>query len=704
MSSTAALTDSIAANPATEQISPVATDGQRNPKTVSENAEASVLVADDERQVNDDDLLDDDDFLNGVSDKVLPPEACVATAEALTELILAQTIQRDSTYQVDIDGHTATFKPGDPQLPLTLLAFPGAGNPVIDTKLAIANRNKLCTFGDFTKTMLSPVLLAKPILYLASLIRFESGKLTLPYGVFDVDLSLSNEDARLNPLVKAGIFKVYHSTLGPLKLDWKTPLQKNLEDIERINIKTFLDKISGSMKNQPELKGTSPQDFQLQLRMLINFFRSNLLPLLFTDLDFKQNTLRSLLSPDKISDKSFESVSACFYFFIAQYPAMAEMLSANDRLKEHHKLQLAHLCNLELLMGIEGIAQLANGTSTFDELVPAGKTDGGDLPSKNTVEYEPVKNITRMETFRLKNGDGYEDEDIELYGRSARACDAANLDLLAVKHPHFSPVIEYLRPFVQASFLTAKPFRFPPLLVAGPPGIGKSKFMSDLVQALDVGRNFMHASEFTCGSALVGLQKSWGTSAPGYVTDRLYKTTTFNPVMIFDEVDKIRTNRTSNGTSVDSAFMRLLEPVEARNFHDAYHHMPHDVSSVNWIFTCNSPMEIPYSLATRLQKICVYPPTEAQAIDNIHCSIWKDLLENLQIEDLVYAELNLDVLEFLRELYYDDLQFRKTYQLLQRGCNIAILGTQPGCKALLTLDMLCKKPSKHDKPRPRLLQ
>lgn len=701
MSSAVADTYSIAPNTITEKATPLNVD---DPQPLASAEQKKPISSSDHHN---DEEADDDTSGKATGEfavDVEPPEVTITTAEQLTTLVLRQEIQSATKYVVDIDGHKAIFKPGDPQLPLTFLAFSAVSSPTIDVPLALANREKLLSFEDFKQNEVPKELLEKPILHLASLISFGSGKLRLPYGVYDVNLKISEEKSVLNPIVASGIYQFYESSMRSFNVDWKSPLQQNLKEIIGIETGNFIRKISAAIEAQPELKEIASEDIIPQLRILIDFFRSSVLPTLSIDQDFKRIAGRSMLSANKISDEEFSKVSACLFLFIAQYPPLAMLVDAARKLREGQKIQLAQLCGLDCLMGIDNVAKLATDARNYLNLVPTDAVNKAGSSVVDSARYEQISNITRTEIFCLPKFEEEDQGEIELTGRSSRACDLENLNKLEKKHPHFSPVTEYLRPFIQASFLTTKPFRFPPLLVAGPPGIGKSKFMSDLVEALDLGRFFMQSSEFTCGSALVGLQKSWSNGSSGYVTDALFKTKTFNPVLVFDEVDKIRTNTSGNGISVDSALMRLLEPVEAKNFHDSYHNMPHDVSSVNWVFTCNSPMNIPYALATRLQKICVYPPTEAQAIDNVHRSIWSDLLINLQIDDLVYAELNSDILDFLRDLYYEELQFRKTYQLLQRGCNSAILDTEPGRKALLTLDMLLKKPPKHDKPRPRLLQ
>jgi ATP-dependent Lon protease len=284
-----------------------------------------------------------------------------------------------------------------------------------------------------------------------------------------------------------------------------------------------------------------------------------------------------------------------------------------------------------------------------------------------------------------------------LHGYVSKAKDVEQLDKLAEKHSNLQSVVDFLKPYVRHSFLKSQPLSFPPLLIAGPPGIGKSKFMQALFEALGFKPKTVHASQFTSGWALVGMQTGWNSAHQGLVAATMQEQSLYNPLICFDEVDKIQ--KSDQHVTIESALMRLLEPIESKHFIDANFNAAHDVSGVNWIFSCNQPRMISPALKSRLQTIYVYPPTKRTEIDNIHLNIWNDIIEKQNAKEDVYPTLSKDILDYLAEEYYDELQFRTSNTRLEKSLKVLIASLEPGFKKSLSLnDLLDPKGSTVIKP------
>jgi ATP-dependent Lon protease len=326
-----------------------------------------------------------------------------------------------------------------------------------------------------------------------------------------------------------------------------------------------------------------------------------------------------------------------------------------------------------------------------------------------TLDYNPEANAKRKtssavevtvptrEEWFYPGKDELDGFSATLGGHVSKAKDVEKLDNLAKRHSNLQSVVDFLKPFVRHSFLKSQPLSFPPLLIAGPPGIGKSKFMQALSEALGFKAKNLHASQFTSGWALVGMQKGWNSAHQGLVAEAMQSEALYNPLICFDEVDKIKTD--DKYVTVESALMRLLEPVEARNFVDANFNAPHDVSGVNWIFSCNQPRMISFALKTRMHTIYVYPPTKRKEIDAIHLNMWSEIIEEQNAKDDVYPSLSKDILDYLAEEYYDELQFRASSQRLEKAIKVIIASLEPGFKKSLSLnDLLNHKGSTVIKP------
>jgi len=79
-----------------------------------------------------------------------------------------------------------------------------------------------------------------------------------------------------------------------------------------------------------------------------------------------------------------------------------------------------------------------------------------------------------------------------------------------------------------------------PMLLLGPPGIGKTHFAREIAQLLGTGLGFISMSSLTAGWVLSGASSQWKGARPGKVFETLVDGAYANPVMVVDEIDKAR--------------------------------------------------------------------------------------------------------------------------------------------------------------------
>lgn len=80
--------------------------------------------------------------------------------------------------------------------------------------------------------------------------------------------------------------------------------------------------------------------------------------------------------------------------------------------------------------------------------------------------------------------------------------------------------------------------RQPPVLLDGPPGIGKSAWARHLGGLLGAVTTAIEATNENASFGLVGSQRSWGNAAPGRMINTILMHRVGNPVIIVDEVEK----------------------------------------------------------------------------------------------------------------------------------------------------------------------
>lgn len=149
-------------------------------------------------------------------------------------------------------------------------------------------------------------------------------------------------------------------------------------------------------------------------------------------------------------------------------------------------------------------------------------------------------------------------------------------------------------------------FQPPPMLLLGPPGVGKSHFAQALAKLLGSTVHTLQFASQTNGWVLGGLDRGWGNAKPGQLFEALAYGDTLAPVIVLDEIDKANTDARNQALG---PLYALLEPSSARKFRDEFVDFAMDTSQVIWIATANDEHAIPPALLSRFVVFRIEAPT-----------------------------------------------------------------------------------------------
>jgi len=182
---------------------------------------------------------------------------------------------------------------------------------------------------------------------------------------------------------------------------------------------------------------------------------------------------------------------------------------------------------------------------------------------------------------------------------------------LAEEFPNFAEVAEFYAQQAAISKISGKGrVRLPPVLLLGPPGVGKTAFSMRLAERLGVSQFAAAFSGASQAGVLCGSSSFWATGRQGQVFDALLLGKQMNPVFLIDELDKA--GDPGRYRSPIAPLHQLIEVESARVFQDEFVETPADVSWFTWLATANEAKDIPESILSRLVVFEVEPPTPAE--------------------------------------------------------------------------------------------
>ena len=188
------------------------------------------------------------------------------------------------------------------------------------------------------------------------------------------------------------------------------------------------------------------------------------------------------------------------------------------------------------------------------------------------------------------------------------------------------------------------------LALSGEPGIGKTSFARNAIASV-LNRPFLF---FTLGGAsdianFVGHSYTYEGSMWGRIVDGLMQSGVMNPVLYFDELDKVST--TPHGEEIISMLIHLTDRSQNTEFHDRYFAgMEFDMSQCLFVFSFNDIEKVHPILRDRMNVIHCKSYDEKDKLEILKHHVWPDILKRLSFskEDI---EFETDAMKFIIDEY-----------------------------------------------------
>ena len=151
-------------------------------------------------------------------------------------------------------------------------------------------------------------------------------------------------------------------------------------------------------------------------------------------------------------------------------------------------------------------------------------------------------------------------------------------------------------------------FHLRPVLLLGPPGIGKTRFARRFAEEMALGFRAIGLAGMSDVRSLTGTARGWSTGQPSVLLEPLLNNKSASSLVLLDEIEKA-VDGGSKTPAASDFLLGLLEPENARSWFDSFLQTECDLSRLVFIATANSLAGLSTPLLSRVTVLDFGRPT-----------------------------------------------------------------------------------------------
>ncbi len=189
------------------------------------------------------------------------------------------------------------------------------------------------------------------------------------------------------------------------------------------------------------------------------------------------------------------------------------------------------------------------------------------------------------------------------------------------------------------------------IALKGPMGVGKTSFARNgVAKVLKRPFEFFSLGGASDAANFVGHSYTYEGSMWGRIADSLMNARCMNPVLYFDELDKI--SETKQGEEIASMLIHITDRSQNTQFHDRYFAgVDFDLSQCLFVFSFNDESKVHPILKDRMQVIHCSGYTADEKKIILTQYVWPQLIERVKMNDVSITD---DAIKFLISEYSKD--------------------------------------------------